>query len=183
MKRAVRVLLACACIPLAGCVAVDTLQKIQSESAFTSGGPAAEPPLSVLAIAANPGYTPDNGPEAPTAAGVELAQRFARDLAQKFPADFPDQLRPYGVAVSAPGKGVPLLRVYVSTARKQCYETAQGECETEARIDGSLIGGSGKRDWWFTEWVTLDNYNDGTFRLLYKLLADEMAKAQVVTKE
>jgi hypothetical protein len=166
-----------------GCAAVETLQKIQSEATFQSGGPAAEPPLSVLALAVNAGYAPDNGPDAPTAAGVELVQRFARDLAQKFPADFPDHLRPYGVAVSAPGKGVPLLRVYVSTARKHCYETSNGDCETEARIDGSLIGSSGKRDWWFTEWITLDSYNDSTFRAFYKQLAGEMAKAQVVIRE
>jgi len=180
MKPRARLLLLAACATLAACDTVQTLQKMQIADDFQSGGPAAEPPLNVLAIVANPGYTTENSPDAPTGAGLELVQRFARELAQKFPAEFPYQLHPYGVAASAPGKGVPLLRVYVSTARKQCYQTANGDCETQARLDGSLIGSSGKRDWWFTYWVTLDDFNDATYRAIYKQLAAEMAKAQVV---
>jgi len=179
MKRAVRVLLICACISLAACAAVNTIEKMQAAQEFQSGGPAAEPPLNVLAIAVNPGYTPDTGPDAPSGAGVELVQRFGQELAQKFPADFPEQLRPYGVASGAPGKGVPLLRLYLSTARKQCYEASQ-ECVTQARIDGSLIGSSGKRDWWFNDWVTVDGFNDKSYRDFYQRLVAEMAKAQVV---
>jgi hypothetical protein len=182
MKRAVRILLLAACLPLAACETADTLRKIQAAEEFQSGGPAAEPPLSVLAIAANPGYTPDTSPDAPALADQEEVKRFAQGLAQKFPVDFPPYLQAYGVAAGSPGKGVPLLRVYVATVRKRCYQEGRS-CETEARLDGSLIGSSGKRDWWFNYWITVDDFNDATYRNICKRLAAEMLKAQVVTAE
>lgn len=179
MKRALRNLLLAACLPLAACETVQALQRVQAMDDFQSGGPAAEPPLTVLAFSVNPTYTPDGASDAPNAAGQQLVQRFAQGLAQKFPADFPDQLRPYGVAAAQPGKGVPLLRLYIATARSQCYQASR-DCETQARLDGTLIGASGRRDWWFNYWVTLDDLSDKTYPAIYRQIVAEMAKAQVV---
>lgn len=183
MKHAIRTALLAACILAAACGTVESLKALPANEEFQSSGSARlDNSLSTLAVSVNGNYQPDGSADAPSGQVLAEIQQFAGTFARRFPAEFPDTLKPYAVASSAPGRGVPLLRLYIASGRGSCDERRRS-CVAEARIDGSLLDSSGKRAWWFSYWVDVDDPDERTYKAIYKRIVEAMAKDQVVTPD
>jgi hypothetical protein len=183
MKHALRLSLLALAALAAGCVTVQGMQTLATSEDFKSSGAAKmDNSLSTLALGINGNFEPDGSADAPTGQALAEIRKFGDTLARRLPAEFPEQLKPYGVGISPPGRGVPLLRLYLASGRGQC-DGQRGTCQAEARIDGSLIGSDGRRAWWFTYWIDVDDPDQNTYRNIYKRIVEGMAKDQVVTPD
>jgi hypothetical protein len=182
MKTLIRIALLALAATVAACDTVQALRALPtSEDLQSSGTAKMDNSLSTLALAVNGNYAPEGAGAPPAQAQADIRQ-FAGALARRFPDEFPDRLKPYGVEISAPGRGVPLLRLYIADGRGSCDESGR-LCRAEARIDGSLIDSSGKRAWWFTYWLDVSDPDTHTWKELYQRILDAMAKDQVVTRD
>jgi len=181
MRHALRILLFAAAGLVAACNPVATLRDEVDRQDFQSSGTAKmDNSLASLAVSVNGGFTAGEGPDAPSGAILEQIQGFGKNLAQRLPAEFPDQLEKYHVTVVAPGHGVPLLRMYLADGRGQCDEQHQ-DCHAQVRIDGTLVGTDAKRAWWFTYWVGTGDSSERACRDIASRIVDAMAKDQAVT--
>jgi hypothetical protein len=183
MKHALYLSLLAAAALIAGCGTLQAMQNMAAVEDFKSSGTAKmDNSLSVVALGVNGNFEADGTANAPTGQVLAEIRKFGETLAQRLPAEFPGVLEPYGVRISPPGRGVPLLRMYIADGRGQC-DNQRGSCVAEARIDGTLIGSDGKRAWWFTYWVDVDDPDKNTWRNIYKRIVEGMAKDQVVTPD
>lgn len=183
MKHAIRAVVLAACALASACGTVENLKALPANEEFQSSGTAKlDNSLSTLAFSVNGNYQPEGTADAPTGQVLAEIQQFGGSFARRFPAEFPDYLKPYAVGSSAPGRGVPLLRLYIGSGRGSCDDRRRS-CLAEARIDGSLIDSNGKRAWWFNYWVDVDDPDERTYKNIYKRIAEAMAKDQVVTPD
>jgi hypothetical protein len=183
MKHALRIILLAAAGLAAACNPVNAMREQVAWQDFQSSGTAKlDNSLASLAVSVNGGFTPGDGPDAPSGAILVQIQGFGRGLSQRLPAEFPDPLDKYHVAVVAPGHGVPLLRMYLADGRGQCDEQHQ-DCHAQVRIDGTLVGADGKRAWWFTYWVDAGDSSERAYRDIGQHIVDAMAKDQAVTPD
>lgn len=179
MKHALCLSLLAATALTAGCGTIQTMQNMAASEDFKSSGAAKmDNSLSVVALGVNGNFATDGTADAPHGQVLAEIRKFGETLAQRLPAEFPDALKPYGVGISPPGRGVPLLRIYIADGRGQC-DPQRGSCVAEAQINGTLIGSDGQRAWWFTYWVDVDDPDKNT----YKNIVEAMARDQVVTPD
>lgn len=178
MKRALATGLLC--MVLGGCDS--TLRNLRTDynTDFQSSGAAGgDELLGMMAVTVNPVFTSDEGG---AASDSPDARRFTESFAKRFSLEFAARLRDRGINVASPGRGVPLFRVSVSGYRTQC-QTEADKCAPEALIKGAAINSSGKRIWWFTDWVVVEYMDDAGYQTLYRQLLDAMVKDQVIPKE
>jgi hypothetical protein len=156
-----------ACGLLCGCAMQGPLE---------SGGKAeGDTPVATLALSVNVELAPEVAGDAQDRADI---QRFLAEFARNVSADLPTRLGGRGVRVRAPGRGVPLLRLYSADYRQECHHTQT--CEAQLRIDGALIDSGGSRVWWFSQWLVPANMKEDDYEDFYKHLLDRMVKDQVI---
>lgn len=178
MKRALAIGLLCAA--LGGCDSgIGNLRTDYNTDFQSSGAASGDELLGMMAVTVNPVFTSDEGGAANDS---PEARRFTESFASRFARDFAARLRDRGINVASPGRGVPLFRVSVSGYRTQC-QTQTDKCKPEALIKGTAINSSGKRIWWFTDWVLVEYMDDAGYATLYRQLLDAMLKDQVIPKD
>jgi hypothetical protein len=178
-----------ACLPvlliLGACGAVEAIRQEMPNNHQSSGTIKADAALAAVALSVNQNYVPnpssEHGDTVQGAAAPEAIQRFATDFARHVDAELPNLLRQHGVAVRPPGRGMPLLRFYVSTYRANCRYT-HDPCQTELRIDAALLEEGGTRTWWYNKWVVMDEMDQAAYREFYSDLLETMRKDQVVVE-
>lgn len=151
----------------------------------SSGTVNADSSLAMVAIATNAAFTPnpssEPGDEVQNPRVEPEVNRFATTFANRFARELPGLLKTRGVAVHAPGVGIPLLRAYASSYRAQCrYQ--RDPCPTEVRIDVALLEGGGSRSWWYYAWVVPEEMDDSGYRAFYQDLFAAMIKDQVIAR-
>ena len=175
-RHLLRPLLLAGCGLAAGCASMDRMRNDYNTEFETSGASTSEELLGIVAISVNPLVTAEQSGEKPEAQAQ--AKQFGEAFSRKFTEDFSARLRARGIVIHDPGRGVPLLRLYVSDFKTRCQD--QQDCLLQVRIDGAAVDSTGKRVWWFYDWVA-PGYMDATgYENLYNLLLKAMVKDQVI---
>lgn len=175
MKQAIRAGLLAACTMLTACAGMETLRTDYSNDFQSSGAASGDEVLGYMAVSANPVFTSDEG----SGNDSPEAKQFTDSFARRFSLDFPARLREHGIDVGTPGRGVPLFRVSVSGYRTMCAMQTD-KCKPEALLKGAVLNSSGKRIWWFTDWVLVEYMDDKGYEALYSQLLKTMVKDQVI---
>ncbi len=176
MDRSRRLFLLACCGLAASCVSMDRLRNDYYSEFETSGASTSDELLGIVAISVNPQVTAEQSGEKPEAQAQ--AREFAAAFARKFTENFTARLRARGIAIHDPGRGVPLLRLYVSDFKTRCQNPQ--DCLLQVRLDGTVVDSTGKRAWWFYDWVTPEYMDTPGYENFYDLLLKAMVKDQVI---
>lgn len=171
------------CLALGACSAVSAMKAAMPSQYQSSGTIKSDAALAAVAISFNENFSPnassEDGDSVQGASSPEAIQRFTREFGRRVQQDLPDRLRAHHVAVRPPGRGMPLLRLYISSYRANC-RFQQNPCVTELRVDAALMEDGGTRSWWYNDWVAMDDIDQATYDEFYRDLLDTMIKDQVI---